>query len=98
VYGVQVEAYDISLGGRLWHDARFTRSIEQNVPADQIKYTLANLARGCLELGRDEESFSPFVDRHSGEELAALLGLELIVETDPTFTPPPTRHAPVSIE
>src|SRR5687768_2200321 len=43
--GQQVEAYDISLGGRLGDHAQFTRPIERKVPADKVKFALANLLR-----------------------------------------------------
>lgn len=94
--GVQVEAYDISLGGRLGADARFTRPIRRKVPADKVKYALENLLRSYLNLRDDDETFSLFVDRHTDDELAAMLGLDLMAEDDPSFVPPPRPHASVA--
>lgn len=92
--GQKVEAYDISLGGRLGQDARFTRPIERKVPADRVKFALENLLRAYQSHRQPEETFSRFVDRHSDEELGGFLGVHLLAEPDPEFQPPPPRHAP----
>jgi len=93
--GRQVEAYDISLGGRLGADARFTRPIKRKVPADKVKYALENLLRAYLAQRSEEETFSLFVDRHTDDELGAMLGLDLLAQDDPEFVPPPPPHAAV---
>jgi len=98
VDGEQVEAYDISLGGRLGEDAQFTRPIERKVPADKVKYALANLLRAYKSGKLPNENFSGFVDRHTDEELGGFLGLHLLAEADPTFIPPPFKHAPAGVE
>jgi len=98
VDGQQVEAYDICLGGRLGPRAQFTRPIQRKVPAGKVKYALANLLRAYRAEKREGEDFSAFVDRHTDDELGRMLGLHLLAEDDPTWTPPPPRHAPAGIE
>ncbi|MCL5284020.1 MAG: nitrite/sulfite reductase [Armatimonadetes bacterium] len=89
----RVEAYDICLGGRLGSDARFSRPIERKVPADKVKYALVNLLLAYRSQRYAKEDFSHFVERHSDDELGAMLGRELLAETDPEFVPPPPLHA-----
>ncbi|HZT44006.1 MAG TPA: hypothetical protein VFA07_17705 [Chthonomonadaceae bacterium] len=97
--GTQVEAFDIGLGGRLGADAKFVRPIQRKVPADKVKYALENLLHAYKAHKRPEENFGQFVDRHTNEELGAFLGLHLLAQDDPTWTPPPARsHAPVGVE
>jgi len=97
--GEQVEAYDVCLGGRLGADAKFVRPISRKVPADKVKFALANLLRAYRKQRSDGETFGKFVDGHSDEELAAMLGLDLLAQDDPTWTPPPPRsHAPAGVE
>jgi sulfite reductase beta subunit-like hemoprotein len=101
--GSQVEAYDVCLGGRLGADAKFVRAISRKVPADKVKYALENLLRAYRanrsENGEQIESFGRFVDRHTDSELGEFLGLNLLAQDDPTWTPPPPRaHAPVGVE
>ena len=97
--GTQVEAYDVCLGGRLGADARFVRAISRKVPADKVKFALENLLRAFRANREDSETFGRFVDRHSDESLGAFLGLHLLAQDDPTWTPPPARsHAPVGVE
>ncbi len=98
VDGQQVEAYDICLGGRLGVDARFTRPISRKVPAIKVKYAIENLLRCYLETRAEDEIFANFVDRHTDEELGRFLGLDLLAESDPSWTPPPQRHAPAGVE
>ena len=54
---------------------------------------LENLLRAHQSDRTDDESFSLFVDRHTDDELGAFLGLDLLAEPDPTWVPPPPRHA-----
>jgi sulfite reductase beta subunit-like hemoprotein len=97
--GTQVEAYDVCLGGRLGGDAKFTRAISRKVPADKVKYALENVLRAYKARKQDDENFGTFVDRHSNDELGEFLGLNLLAQDDPTWTPPPPRaHAPVGVE
>ena len=77
--GEQVEAYDICLGGRLGADAKFTRAIERKVPADKVKFAIANLLRAFQKRRSKDEDFSAFVDRHSDEELGSFLGVQLLL-------------------
>lgn len=97
--GTQVHAFDICLGGRLGADAKFTRPISRKVPADKVKYALENLLHAYRARKTEGESFGRFVDRHTNEELGEFLGLHLLAQDDPTWTPPPVRsHAPVGVE
>ena len=97
--GTQVEAYDVCLGGRLGADAKFVRAISRKVPADKVKFALANLLREFKGSRSLVENFGQWVDRHTNEELGAFLGLHLLAQDDPTWTPPPPRaHAPVGVE
>ncbi len=93
--GTQVEAYDVCLGGRLGADAKFVRPISRKVPATKVKYALENLLRAYRREKADANSFGEFIDTHSNDELGVYLGLELLAQDDPTWTPPPARaHAP----
>jgi len=97
--GTQVEAYDVGLGGRLGIDAKFVRAISRKVPADKVKYALENLIRAYKDKRGTEETFGKWVDRHEDSELGEFLGLHLLAQDDPTWTPPPPRaHAPVGVE
>lgn len=101
--GTQVEAYDVCLGGRLGADAKFVRPISRKVPADKVKFALENLLRQFKSTRTTEpdktETFGQWVDRHSNEELGEALGLHLLAQDDPTWTPPPPRaHAPAGAE
>jgi sulfite reductase beta subunit-like hemoprotein len=71
--GVVLEGYDLALGGRLGRDAKFVRAIRRKVPSSEIKYAIENLLNGYSAAKDDEEDFSDFVDRHSDDELAALM-------------------------
>lgn len=71
--GKTVEGYDISLGGRLGAEAKFVRAIWRKVPATEVKYAIENLLNGYSEVKDPEEDFGDFVDRHSNDELAALM-------------------------
>ena len=52
-----------------------------------------------LERMATEETFGQFVDRHENDRLGEFLGLHLLAQEDPTWTPPPPRaHAPVGVE
>ncbi|HEV2472033.1 MAG TPA: hypothetical protein VGS41_05165, partial [Chthonomonadales bacterium] len=97
--GTQVEAYDICLGGRLGADARFVRAIQRKVPADRVKLALENLLHAYRARRSEAETFGQFTDRHTDEDLAEFLGLHLLAQDDPTWTPPPARaHSPVFAE
>jgi precorrin-3B synthase len=97
--GTQVEAYDVCLGGRLGADAKFVRPISRKVPADKVKLALANLLREFKGSRTLVENFGQWVDRHTNDELGAFLGLHLLAQDDPTWTPPPPRaHPPAGVE
>lgn len=71
--GIVLDGYDVSLGGRLGADSRFVRAIWRKVPATDVKYALENLLNGYVESREEEDDFSDFVDRHTDDELAALM-------------------------
>jgi precorrin-3B synthase len=97
--GTQVEAYDVCLGGRLGADAKFVRPISRKVPADKVKYALENLLLAYRADRAKNERFGPWVDRHSNDQLGEFLGLHLLAQDDPTWTPPPPRaHSPAGVE
>ncbi len=97
--GTQVEAYDVCLGGRLGENAKFVRAISRKVPADKVKYAIENLLTRFQATRRDGESFGTWVDRNTDAELGEALGLHLLAQDDPNWTPPPPRaHAPAGVE
>lgn len=97
--GTQVEAYDLGLGGRLGSDSQFVRAISRKVPADKVKYALENLLTAYHAKRGDAEPFGQWVDRHDNDQLGEFLGLHLLAQDDPTWTPPPPRaHAPAGVE
>ena len=65
------------------------RAISRKVPADKVKYALENLLRAFRANREGGENFGRFVDRHSDDALGAFLGLHLLAQDDPTWTPPP---------
>ena len=71
--GVTVDGYDISLGGRLGEDAKFVRPIWRKVPATDVATAIEHLLNNYAESKDQDEFFGDFVDRHSNEELAALM-------------------------
>lgn len=71
--GQTVDGYDISLGGRLGADAKFVRPIWRKVPATDVATALEHLLNNYAEQKEADEFFGDFVDRHSNEELAALM-------------------------
>lgn len=71
--GQSVEGYDISLGGRLGADSKFVRPVWRRVVATDVPQALENLLTGYLDTRVEDDDFSSFVDRHSDEELAALM-------------------------
>jgi sulfite reductase beta subunit-like hemoprotein len=75
----QVEAYDIHLGGDLGNHPSFTRAIHRKVPAEKIKYAIANVITRFQETRQDGERFAQWSHRHTNEELDAFLGVETIV-------------------
>ena len=69
----RVEAYDISLGGRMGADARFARPILRKAPAKAVHLAIERLLSAFGELRGQGEAFAAFVDRHTDAELAAFL-------------------------
>lgn len=97
--GTQVEAYDVCLGGRLGADAKFVRAVHRKVPAHLVHHALANLLRAFKSNRNEKETFGQFIDRHTNDDIGVFLGLHLLAQDDPTWTPPPPRaHAPAGVE
>jgi len=71
--GITVDGYDVSLGGRLGADSKFVRPIWRKVPATNVKYAIENLLTGYVEGREEDDDFGSFVDRHTDDELAALM-------------------------
>src|SRR5579875_2934977 len=71
--GETADGYDISLGGRLGAGAKFVRPIWRKVPATEVPHALERLLNNYAEQKEVDEFFGDFVDRHSNEELAALM-------------------------
>ncbi len=71
--GQTVDGYDISLGGRLGDDAKFVRPIWRKVPATEVATAIEHLLNNYAERKETDEFFGDFVDRHSNDELAALM-------------------------
>jgi sulfite reductase beta subunit-like hemoprotein len=77
--GTQVEAYDFHLGGDLGEHPSFTRAIHRKVPAEQVKYAIANVIAKFQETRQNHERFAQWAHRHTNEELDAFLGVETII-------------------
>jgi len=77
--GTQVEAYDLHLGGDLGEHPSFTRAIHRKVPAEQVKYAIANVLLRFQETRENEERFAQWAHRHTNEELDAFLGVDTII-------------------
>ena len=77
--GSQVEAFDILLGGDLGAHPSFSRPIHRKVPAEKVKYALANVIERFQETREGEERFAQWTHRHTNEELDTFLGVETIV-------------------
>lgn len=75
----QVEAFDIHMGGDLGNTATFTRAIHRKVPAESIKYAIANVISKFQETRQGSERFAQWAHRHTNEELDTFLGVETIV-------------------
>jgi precorrin-3B synthase len=70
----RIEAYDVWLGAQLGSDPRFARPTVRKVPADQVKHCLERLLRHYAASRALGESFAEFTQRHTTEELAAVMG------------------------
>ncbi|RYG22797.1 nitrite/sulfite reductase, partial [bacterium] len=71
--GETVEGYDIALGGRLGADSKFVRAIWRKVPATNVATAIEHLLNNYQAQKEADEFFGDFVDRHTNEELAALM-------------------------
>lgn len=85
--GTQIEAFDIHLGGDLGENATFTRAIHRKVPANAVKYAVANVITKFKETRSGDERFAQWAHRHTNEELDAFLGVETIIGAPDAPTP-----------
>jgi sulfite reductase beta subunit-like hemoprotein len=72
INGVRVEHYDVFLGGALGTNARFNRRIKR-VAVDDVAPTIQRAINHYQAHRRDEETFAQWVERHSDEELEAII-------------------------
>ena len=77
--GSQVEAFDLHLGGDLGKHASFTRAIHRKVPAEMVKFAIANVIERFQETRIENERFAQWAHRHTNEELDAFFGVDTIV-------------------
>jgi len=69
----EVEGYHLVVGGGAGTEARLAREIARDIPADELPHRIETLLRGYLAERRPDENFHAFANRHSPEQLAALL-------------------------
>ena len=93
--GDQVEAFDIHLGGDLGAHPTFTRAIHRKVPAENVKYALANVIARFQETRLNDERFATWVHRHTNEELDGFLGVDTIIGAPDLPTSALLEAAPV---
>jgi sulfite reductase beta subunit-like hemoprotein len=72
VDGILKEHFDVFLGGSLGTDARFNRRIKR-IEAEAVPGAIKTLTEAYRADRSGEESFSTWVERHSDDELAAIL-------------------------
>ncbi len=73
VDGVLKDHFDVFLGGSLGTDARFNRRIKR-IDAESVPSTIKTLTEAYRAARSGDETFSAWVERHSDDELAAILG------------------------
>jgi sulfite reductase beta subunit-like hemoprotein len=71
--GKAVDGYDVFLGGRLGAEAKFVRPIWRKLPATKVKFALEHLLLSYVDQREDDDDFGSFVDRHSNDDLAAMM-------------------------
>jgi len=69
----EVEGYHLIVGGGAGADAMLGREVRRDIPADEVPQRLEMLLGTYLARRQPGESFQAFANRHSVEELAALL-------------------------
>jgi ferredoxin-nitrite reductase len=69
----EVEGYHLRVGGGSGVEQRLGREIIQSIPADALPARIEAMLRTYLAHRRDGESFHDFAERHSDDELRALL-------------------------
>lgn len=75
--GESVEGYHIVLGGGTDDTRGIAREVWRNVAFPEIPPLVEGLLKAYLASRKDGESFNTFANRHSVEELKALLGMTL---------------------
>ncbi len=74
--GKRRQAYDVLLRGALGPRAAIGRPVFRRVPTEELDDAVAGLISGWLDGRLDRESFRSFCDRHTDDELGALIGRE----------------------
>ena len=74
--GKRRQAYDVLLRGALGPHAAIGRPVFRRVPTEELDDAVAGLVAGWLEGRLGRESFRSFCDRHTDDELGALIGRE----------------------
>ena len=69
----EVEGYHLVVGGGSGAEIGLGREIARDIPADALPERLETLLRGFLARREPGESFHAFANRHSPEQLCALL-------------------------
>ncbi|MBV9015660.1 MAG: NirA family protein, partial [Alphaproteobacteria bacterium] len=72
----EVEGYHLVVGGGAGHQATLGREIARDIPADELPQRLETLLRSYLAARHPDESFHAFANRHSVDELAAMISEE----------------------
>ncbi|MBV9152945.1 MAG: NirA family protein, partial [Alphaproteobacteria bacterium] len=72
----EVEGYHLVVGGSAGQEATLGREIARDIPADELPQRLETLLRSYLAARHPDESFHAFANRHSVDELAAMISEE----------------------
>ncbi len=73
INGVQVDAFDMFLGGRLGQNRRFNELIKGKIPAAEVHLAVDKILRAYKGNRLEGETFADYCDRLPKEELAAVL-------------------------
>ncbi len=72
--GVQVDAFDMFIGGRLGQNRRFNELLKGKIPATEVHLAVDKVLRFYGEKKVNGETFAEFCDRVPKEEIATCLG------------------------
>ncbi len=74
INGVQVDAFDMFLGGRLGHNRRFNELIKGKIPASEVHLAVDKVLRFFADHRNGEETFAEFFDRTPKEDFQKIFG------------------------